>query len=106
MSHKLFCLATFKNLMEELLGGSYLVMKITPIVTGDRPFMANLYKYNYWKVLVFIATDGSESTDTDDPYLSRFPDNYYNVYICLFFHPCVLVGYFNACNAKDNHNGM
>ena len=81
-------------------------MKITPIVTGDRPFMANLYKYNYWKVLVFIATDGSESTDTDDPYLSRFPDNYYNVYICLFFHPFVLVGYFNACNAKDNHNGM
>ena len=44
MSHKLFCLATFKNLMEEWLGGSYLVMKITPIVTGYIPPMAISYK--------------------------------------------------------------
>ena len=36
MSHKIFFLSRFKNLMKEWAVGSYLVMKITPRVTGYR----------------------------------------------------------------------
>ena len=41
---------------EGLSGGSYLAMKSTPIVTGERPLLAIGYKYNSRKVLGFIAT--------------------------------------------------
>ena len=55
-------------------GGSYLVMKITPRFLDGRPLLTIGYKYNSRKVLGFIATDGSLSTEPGDPYLSRFPD--------------------------------
>ena len=37
--HKGFCLATFKKLMNDWLGGSYLVIKSTPRVPGERPLL-------------------------------------------------------------------
>ena len=37
--HKVFCLYTLEKLMKDWLGGSYLVLKITPIFPGDRPLM-------------------------------------------------------------------
>ena len=48
-------------------GGSYLVMKINPIVLGDIPLNAIGYKYNSREVLVFIATEGEGSTESGDP---------------------------------------
>ena len=74
-----FCLAILENLKKYWPGGSYLVMKSNPIVPGGRPLLAIGYKYNYRKVLGFIATEGAGSTALDDPYLSRFPDIYSNV---------------------------
>ena len=38
-SHKFFCLATLENLMKDWLGGSYLVMKSTPIVPVGIPHL-------------------------------------------------------------------
>ena len=68
-------------------------MKITPIFSGDIPLMAIGYKQNSHKVLVFITTEGSGSTDPVDIYLSRFPDNYYLVYIIPVVHPLILGRY-------------
>ena len=56
-------------------------MKNTPRVPSDRPLMAIVYKYNSTKVPGSIATEGAGITDTDYPYLSRFPNNYHNVSI-------------------------
>ena len=93
--NKGFCLATLENLMKDWLGGSYLVMKITPRVTGGIKLLAIGYKYNSRKVIGFISTEGAGSTEPSDPYLSRFPDIYSNVSVCPVFFPHLLGKYFN-----------
>ena len=81
-------------------------MNSTPRVPGDIPPMAIVHKYKYRKVLGFIATKGSGSTEPSGPYLSLFPDNYYNVSICPVFCPHVLGSYSDACNTIYNRNRM
>ena len=76
MSHKGFCLDMLEKLMKYWPGGSYLVLRSTPIFSGERPLLAIGYKYNYRKVLGFIATEGAGSTEKVDTYLSSFPDIY------------------------------
>ena len=93
-----------EKLTKEWPVGSHIVMKITPRVTGYKPLMAIVYKYRYQKVLVFIATEGTGSTETGVPYLSCFPDNSSNVSILSVLHPHVIVSYFSDYNAIDNHN--
>ena len=105
-SHKVFCLATLEKLMKYLPGGSYLVFNSTPRFPGERLLLAIGYKYNYSKVLVFIATEGAGSNEPGDPYLSRFPDIYSNVSVSPIVRPYLLGRYFNACNAIDSHNRM
>ena len=105
-SHKIFCLATLEKLMKYWSGGSYLGLKSTPRFPGEITLLDIGYKYNSGKVLGFIATEGSGSTEPGDPYLSRFPEIYYNVSVCPFVHPHLLCRYFNVCNAIDNHNRM
>ena len=63
-----FCLSTLEKLTEYWSGGSYIVMKSTPIFPGGIPLMDIGYKYNYRKLLGFIATKGAESTEPGDPY--------------------------------------
>ena len=104
-SHKVF-LATLEKLMKDWPGGSYLVLKSTPRFPSEGPLLSIGYKYNSRKVLGFIATEGAGSTEPGDPYLSRFLDIYSNVSVRPIFHPHLLGRYFNACNAKDNHNRM
>ena len=48
-NYKAFFLAKLGNLTEDWPGGSYLVMNITPIITGDLPLRGIGYKYNTWK---------------------------------------------------------
>ena len=81
-------------------------MKSTPRFTGESPLLAIGYKYNSRNVLGFIATEGAGRTETGDPYLSRFPDIYYNVSVRPVFCTHLRGRYFNACNAIDNHNRM
>ena len=105
-SHKGFCLATLENLMKHWTGGSYLVMKSTPRVTGERPLLAIGYKYSSRKILGFIDTKGGRSTEPGDPYLFRFPDIYSNVSVRPVVRPHFLGRCFNACNSIDTHNRM
>ena len=58
MSHKGFCLATLEIVLKEWPGGSYSFMKSTTRVPGDILIMSIGYKYNFRKVLGFIATGG------------------------------------------------
>ena len=51
-------------------------MKIMPIVTGDRPYMAIGYKCNSGKVLLSITTGRYVSTDPGGIYLSQYPGTF------------------------------
>ena len=84
--------------MKDWPGGSYLVLKSTPKFPGEIPLLDIGYKYNYRKVLGFIATEGAGSNEPGDPYLSRFPDIYLNVSVRPVIFPHLLGRYFNACN--------
>ena len=92
--------------MKDWSGGSYIFLKITPRVPGSIPLVVIEHKYNYRKVLGFIATEGGGSTERGDPYLSSFPGIYFNVSVCPVVHPQLIVRYFNACNAIDSQNMM
>ena len=104
--HSGFLLSTLENLMKDWPVGSYLVRKSSPIFPIDRPLMAIIYKQNSSKVLVFIATEGSGSTKSGDPYLSRYPDNYYNVSILSVVCTNLLGSYFHTCSSMENHDRM
>ena len=95
--HKVFCLATLERLMKDWLGGSYIVMKSTPIFPVERPPLDIGYKYNSRKVLVFIATEGYGSTEPCDPYLSHFPDIFSNISVRPVVWTNLLGRYFNYC---------
>ena len=103
--HKDF-LNTLEKLMKGWPGRSYLFMKITTIFPGEMTLLAIWYKYNYRKVLGFITTEGSGSTEPGDPYVSCFPEIYYNVSVCPVFCPHLLGRHFNACHEIYNHNWM
>ena len=74
--------------MKDFPGGSYLVLKSTPIVPGDRTLMAIGYKYNSRKVLGFIDNEGDGIIEPG--------------VVC----PHLIGRYFNICNEIDNHNRM
>ena len=84
--------------MKDWPGGSYLVLKSTPIFFGERTLLAIGYKYNSRKVLGFVATEGAISTEPGDPCLSRFPDIYSNVSVRPVVRPHLLGRYLNVCN--------
>ena len=75
----------FKETIEKLTknwpAGSYLVLRSKPMVPGVRPLIAIGYKYNTRKVLYFIVTENSGSTNNGIPYLSKYPDQFINVAI-------------------------
>ena len=64
------------------------------------------YKYRYQKVLGFSSTEGAVSTEPGVPYLSHYPENFYNVSILPVIHPHMIGRYYSACNKIDNHNMM
>ena len=96
--HEGFCLATLEKLMKYWPGGSYLVLKSTPIFPGEITLLAIGYNYNSRNFLGFIATKGAGITEPVDPYLSRFPDIYSNVSVRPVVRPHLLGRYFNTCN--------
>ena len=104
--HKGFCLNTLGQLMRDWLGGSYLVMNSTPRFICGIPLLDIGYKYNSWKVLGFIATEGAGITEPGDPYLYCLPDIYSNISVCPVVRPHFLGRYFNPCNLIDDHNIM
>ena len=97
-------LATLEKLMKDWPVDSYIAMKSGPIVPGGRPLMEVVYMYNNRKFQGFIANGGAGSTEPDNPYLSHFPDIYYNVSVCPDVCPHLMGRYFNSYSAIENHN--
>ena len=86
-NNKGFCKDTIEKLTKYWPGGSYLVLRIKPMLPGDRPLIAIGCRYNTRKVLYFIFTDNAGSTNTGIPYLSKYPDQFTNVAICPVSRP-------------------
>ena len=84
------CKETIEKLTKDWSGGSYLVLRIKPMVPGGRPLIAIGYKYNARKVIFFIVTENAGSTKTGIPYLSKYPDQFTNVAIRPVAHPLVM----------------
>ena len=59
------------NLTGDWTGGSYIVLRSKPMVTGGRTLIAIVYKYNARKVLSFIVIDNVGITKECLPYLSN-----------------------------------
>ena len=78
---KAFCKENIEKLTKDWPGGSYLVLKSNPMLPGDRPLIAIGYKYNLRKVLSFIVTDNTGSTNTSILYLYHYLDQFTNVSI-------------------------
>ena len=70
-----------EKLTKDWPGGSYLVLRSKPIVTGDRPLITIGYKYNTRKFLSFIVIDNTGITNTGLPYLTKYTDQFTNVVI-------------------------
>ena len=101
---KCFCKGTIKALEKDWPVGSYLVLKIKSTVPGNRPLIAIGYKYNVSKVLSFIATEDSGSTNTGIPYLSNIPYPFSNFSICHVARPLVMTKFFGSVNEVESHN--
>ena len=87
--YKGICLSILEHLVKDCLGGSYLVMTITPRVPGGRPLLVIRYKYNFRKILGFISTKGDGSTEAGDPYLSCVPD----IFLIFLVYPLFILTY-------------
>ena len=85
-----FCKDAIEKLTKDWPGGSYLVFRSKPMVPGDRPLIAIVYKYNAWKVISYIITDNSGITKTGIPYLYNYPDQFTNVAILPVTLPLVM----------------
>ena len=99
-----FCKETIEKLKKYWHGGSYFVLSSKHIVPGDRPLIAISYKYNVWKVLSFIVTDNSGSTQTGITYLPKYPAQFTNVAIRPVARPLIMSNCFSAVNEVDSNN--
>ena len=55
------------------------MLRSKPMMPGVPPLIAIGYKYNAHKVLYFIDTVEKVSTNSDIPYLFKYPDQFFNV---------------------------
>ena len=82
--------------MKECPSGSHIIIKSNPIFPVEILLMSTRYKYNYQKVLIFIANEGAGGTVPGDTYLYCFPDTSSNVSIYPVVCTCMICKYFNA----------
>ena len=97
------CKESIEKLTKNWPGGSSLVLMSKPMVPGDRPLIAIGYKYNARKVLCFIFTYNAGSTKAGLPYLSKYPDHFYNISICPVARPLVMYNFFGYVGEVDSH---
>ena len=73
------------------------------MVPRYRPLIDIGYKYNTWKVLYFIVTENAGSKKSGIPYLSNYPDQFYNVAILPVSRPLDVCKFFESFNEVDSH---
>ena len=87
---KVFYKERIEKLTKYWPGGSYLVLRSKTMVPKDRPLISIGYKYNARKVISFIVTDNVGITKTGISYLSKYPDQFTNVFIRPVARPLVM----------------
>ena len=97
-----FCKSRIEGLTKYWPGRSYIVMKRKPMVPGERRLLGIGYKYNYRKVLSFVAAAGSGKTTLGITYLSKYPDQFLNVSIRPVSHPLLMSKFFGSVNEVDS----
>ena len=80
-----FFKATIEGSMKDWPGGSYIVLRSKPMVTGETPLLAISYKYNSGKVISFVATAGAGSNALSITYLSKYLDQFLMSQFALLF---------------------
>ena len=98
------CNETIENMTNNCLGGSYLVLNIKPMMTGDRVLIYIGYKYITWKILSFIVTEDSGITKAGIPYSYKYPDPFLNVSTRPVACPLVMSKFFGFVNEVDSQN--
>ena len=101
---KVFCKEATEKLTKDLTGGSNLMLRIKPIVPRGRLIIVIGYKYNVCKVLSFIVTDNTGITQAGLTYLSKYPDQFYNVSILPVVSTLVMYNLFLSVNEVGYHN--
>ena len=96
-----FCKDTIEKLTKNWTGGSYLILRSKTMVPGVRPLLAIGYKYHYWQVLSFIATEGKGSTKAVIKYLPKYPDQFSNVSVHPVARPHIMAKFFKSVNEID-----
>ena len=81
-----FCKETIESLTKEWPGGYHRMLRSKPMVPEGRQLIDFGHKYNTWKFLSFIIGHNVGSTQTDLPYLSKYPGQFSNFAI----HPIAL----------------
>ena len=67
-NRKLLCKDNIENLTKDFTGGSYLVLRSNPMVSGGRPLIDIGYNYNTWKFSSFIVKVDTVRTNADIPF--------------------------------------
>ena len=101
---KVFCKDTIGNLTKELPGCYNLMLSSKPRVPRGRPLISIGYKYNARKVLSYIFIDKIWSTQAGLHYLSKYPDQFFNVSVFPIASPLVVYKFFGSVNDVDYHN--
>ena len=100
---KVLCKYNIQKITDYWPGGSYLVLRSKPMVPRGRPLIYIGYKYNARKVIYFIVTKNSGTTQVGIPYLFKYPDQFSNTSICPVARPLVMSKFFGAVNEVDSH---
>ena len=95
---------TIENLTKDFTGGYYLVLRSNPMVPRGMILIAIEYKYNTHNIHYFMVTDNSGITQAGLPYISKYPDQFYNVAILPVSHPLVIPKFIGVGNEFDSHN--
>ena len=80
------------------------MLKIKSTVPWDRLRIAIRYKYNYDKVIYFIATEEAGSTKYIIKYSSNYPDRFSNFSICPLSCTLGVSKLFGSFNLVESHN--
>ena len=89
-----FCKDIINIMIKYWSGVSYLVFKSKTYVPGDRALDDIGYKYNYWKFISFVETEGESRKKPGTPYLSDHPNRLLMLPLnLLFINRSFLTGY-------------
>ena len=101
---EVFCKVKTEKITNYWTGGSYLILRIKPIVPRGKSIIAIGYKYNECKVLSFIITDNTGIKQAGLTCLSKYPDQFHYVSILSGAHSLFMYNFSEFVNDVESHN--